>query len=215
MTAIQRIFIGALGGLAAVCVKFLGQDYYMVVTQAANLSDQQVTSYIVGYSILTPILAFLGGLVAWVTDEKNKLKLLAIGVAAPAMITTWAGDSQPYQSADTLDLFISSAYADPDTPTQDASPVVDGIRMFFGIGKEIERYMVIAARFDNKSDARQKANQINQQHSDMQAIVGQTINNQYPVVLDSYLTLSQAKALKSRAEQLGINDHIELVKEKQ
>lgn len=214
MTSIQRVFIGTMGGLAAVCVKFLGQDYYMVVTQAANLSDQQITSYIVGYSILTPILAFLGGLVAWVTDEKNRLKLLAIGIAAPAMITTWAGDSQPYQSADVLDLVISSAYADSPASQEEASPIMDGVRLFFGIGKEIERYKVVVAKYDNKAEARQKASQINQQHGDLQTIVGQPMNGQYPVILDSYLTLSQAKTLKSRAEELGISNNIELIKEK-
>ncbi len=214
MTSTQRVFIGTMGGLAAVCVKFLGQDYYMVVTQAANLSDQQITSYIVGYSILTPILAFLGGLVAWVTDEKNKLKLLAIGVAAPAMITTWAGDSQPYQSADVLDLVINSAYADSPASQEEASPILDGVRLFFGIGKEIERYKVVVAKYENKAEARQKASQINQQHSDLQAIVGQPVSGQYPVILDSYLTLSQAKTLKSRAEELGISNNIELIKEK-
>ena len=38
----EKVLIGALGGLAAVCVKFLGQDYSTLVEQGANLSADQI-----------------------------------------------------------------------------------------------------------------------------------------------------------------------------
>src|SRR5574341_507180 len=99
MTTIEKVAIGALGGLAAVCVKFLGQDYHYVVTQASNLARDRVNDLIIGYSVLTPILVFLGGLLTWASDETKRLKLLAIAVSAPALITTWAGGSKPESSS--------------------------------------------------------------------------------------------------------------------
>ena len=91
MSVIEKILIGACGGLCAVMVKFLGQDFDLIVQNAAILSADQILSYKIGYGILTPILMFLGAILAWVTDEKKRIKLFAIGVAAPAIITTYSG----------------------------------------------------------------------------------------------------------------------------
>lgn len=74
----EKISIGAIGGLAAVCVKFLGQDYNILIQQGANLSADQLFAFTIGYAVLTPILVFLGGVLAWVSDEPNRVKLLAM-----------------------------------------------------------------------------------------------------------------------------------------
>src|SRR5215210_3442260 len=91
---VEKIVLGALGGLAAVLTKFLGQDYANIVEHASNLTDAQIESYKVGYIILTPILMFLGALVAWASDERKRFKLIALAIAAPALITTWAGGTK-------------------------------------------------------------------------------------------------------------------------
>lgn len=91
----SSILIGALGGLAAVSVKYLGQDHSFVTQNLQLGQTANLWALLIGYIILTPILMFLGGLLACMSGEVNRIKLLAIGVAAPALITTWAGGATP------------------------------------------------------------------------------------------------------------------------
>jgi len=212
MRGYERAIIGGLGGLAAVCVKFLGQDYYIVAKQAANLTGSQITSYIIGYSILTPILIFLGSLLSWVSDEKNRLKLLAIGVAAPALITTWAGGIKTDSQIALNSIVIDSAYAaevDSQTTSQErsfGSKIVDGVKIFFGVGKEIERYWVIVGSFKDRKEAQEYADLINQKRDDLNAFVGIKVppNQYYPVIVGHYAPLSEAKVVKEKALKLDI-----------
>ena len=123
MSNIEKAILGALGGLSAVLVKFLGQDYANVVAHASNLTADQLLSYKVGYGLLTPILMFLGAFVAWLSDEQKRIKVVALAVAAPAMITTWSGGYK----VDLLafnDLLAPSAYAQAADPVKEKiSPV--------------------------------------------------------------------------------------------
>nr|MBX2809554.1 hypothetical protein [Cellvibrionaceae bacterium] len=112
MHTLEKISIGAIGGLAAVCVKFLGQDYDFIVSQAANLTDEQLLGYKIGYSLLTPILMFLGAVIAWTSDEEKRMKLIALAIAAPAIITTWSGGVKTDAPKIAANFFIPSAHAE-------------------------------------------------------------------------------------------------------
>lgn len=218
MSNIERVVIGALGGLAAVMVKFLGQDYATVVAQAANLTADQIAAYKIGYGLLTPILMFLGGFVAWTSEERKRLKLVALAVAAPALITTWSGGTKPDYMAST-DLLIAPAYAQPTggqalpapapTSTRPATPeqksvldqVKEGIGVFFGYGKEPKRYWVIVGSYQKRGDAQRFADKVNSEDRSLNAWVGVRVppNDFYPVIVGGYSTLSEAKALKEKA----------------
>ncbi|MCF6337088.1 MAG: SPOR domain-containing protein [Gammaproteobacteria bacterium] len=215
LTVWEKVIIGALGGLSAVCVKFLGQDYALLVEQGANLSADQWFAFKVGYFILTPILIFLGAVLAWVSDEPSRIKLLAIAIAAPAMITTWSGG---IKTSDTVSVagfsFISSAHAgeQSENSEDDELKVVDpmkrtamnwwgagvsGIKMFFGYGKEIKSYYVVAGSFKDKSSALKHAQAINNRGSIYRAHVGSKARNGfYPVLLGEAVTFSSANRLK-------------------
>ena len=103
----QRILIGVLGGLAATITKFLGQDFERVFTDAGvNLIN--ATNALYGYTFLSLVLAFLGGLCAWAVSERHRVKLLAIAVAAPAIITTYTGGGEntaPVPAPDSKEVF--------------------------------------------------------------------------------------------------------------
>lgn len=214
MTNIQRAAIGALGGLAAVFVKFLGQDYDTVVANASNLSPELLMSYKVGYGLLTPILMFLGALVAWMSEETNKMKLIALAVAAPAMITTWSGGHKnsitPHAG-----YFISSAYAQSVSKSTDAPPPIqsnsseppiwqviqNGVGVFFGYGKEPTRYWVIVGSYKDQNEARNVAESLNKRDQTLNAWVGVKAppNDYYPVIVGNYSVLSEARTIKERA----------------
>ena len=212
MRSYERAIIGALGGLAAVCVKFLGQDYYTVIKQAVDLTSDQITAFMIGYLILTPILVFLGSLLSWVSDEGNRLKLLAIGVAAPALITTWAGGIKTDSQIDLVSLKVDSAYAS-DNISQDASgrksfgtKIADGVKIFFGVGKEVKRYWVIVGSYKDRKKAKAFADLINQKKDKLDAFVGPRIppNQYYPVIVGRYAPLSEARLIQAEALKLDI-----------
>ena len=214
MSGLEKAILGALGGLSAVLVKFLGQDYANVVAHAANLSADQLLAYQVGYGLITPILMFLGAFVAWLSDEQKRIKVVALAVAAPALITTWSGGNKP----DTLavnDVFIASAYAQPapaqpmidpaypDAPTQQSTwqKIESGVGTFFGYGKEPQRYWVIVGSYKEREAAQQFAERVNAEAPSLNAWVGLKLpgNDYYPVIVGDHALLSEAKQLRERA----------------
>ncbi len=208
MLATEKIMIGALGGLSAVMVKFLGQDYQLVVDNAANLTEDQIIGFMVGYGLLTPILMFLGGFVAWSAEEDRRLKLVALAVAAPAMITTWSGGNVPDNQAmqlNPMSFFVSSAYAaEEETQTKEKSTldrIQQGVGIFFGYGKVPKTYWVIVGSYQEREQAQTFADRINADNKTLQAWVGirTANNNYYPVIVGHAELLSEAKALRTKA----------------
>lgn len=210
----EKVLIGALGGMAAVCVKFLGQDYNTLVEHGANLSADQLFALKIGYGVLTPILIFLGSVLAWVSEESNRLKLLAIGVAAPALITTWSGGTKADGQQLVSFNLLNNAYAIERDITRDAPAIkdpmirsyenwwdasVDGIKMFFGYGKDIKRYYVVVGSFKQYEQAKRHAQAVNERDSRLRARVGsKTSNDYYPVILGSSSLLSSADATRKQ-----------------
>ncbi|MDX2464256.1 MAG: SPOR domain-containing protein [Porticoccus sp.] len=209
----EKVIIGALGGLSAVCVKFLGQDYALLIEQGSNLTADQWFAFKIGYFILTPILIFLGAVLAWVSEEPSRIKLLAIAIAAPAMITTWSGGVKSNEPVSLASFsIISSAYADERNKDVGELKIIDpmirstmslwgagvsGVKMFFGYGKEIKSYYVVAGSFKDKSSAMAHAKAINSRGDSYRAHVGKKAGNGfYPVLLGEAATLSSANSLK-------------------
>lgn len=219
MSNLEKIIIGALGGLSSVLVKFLGQDYSNVVAHAANLTPDQLLSYKIGYSLLTPILMFLGAFIAWASEENKRLKLVAIAIAAPAMITTWSGGSKVEEIA-SINLLSFNVYAQSseneiasDTLVEKSKTtfekIKDGVGVFFGYGKEPKRYWVIVGSFKNQDSAQQYADRINAENKTLSAWVGEKVppNQYHPVIVGGYNLLSEAKVLKEKALMAeSIND---------
>jgi sporulation related protein len=211
---LQRVVIGGLGGLAAICAKYVAQDHDFI-QDLSSFHDPRLYKILFGYCILTPILIFLGGLLAWVSYETQPLKLLAMGVAAPALITTMAGgaktkipESPSLPRADLLSP-IGSAHAAP-FPRIDAAPNVvtlaqassiqQGVELFFGV----QRYWVIVGSFKDKSEAEAMAARINASGGSLRAFAGkrQPNNEFYPVIVGDYVPLAEANQLREAAFKL-------------
>jgi hypothetical protein len=110
MPTVQRFAVGGLGGLLSIVVSLLSFDPASVVDNIHLLT----TGMYVGYGIKTIILICLGGTFAAFTDGTTKpLTLLQIGIAAPALITSYingTGVSGPTGKTSHA-AAISSAYA--------------------------------------------------------------------------------------------------------
>ena len=217
MSNIEKAILGALGGFSAVLVKFLGQDYANVVAHASNLTADQLLAYKTGYGLLTPILMFLGAFIAWISEEQKRIKIVALAVAAPAIITTWSG-GQKVESTLVFNSLLDtpSAYAQPLNPAEEGikaqnpdtitkkstwQQVQDGIGVFFGYGKQPPKYWVIVGSYKDKDAAQQFAEKINAEDSTLNAWIGLRTpgNDYYPVIVGDYSSLSEAKELKRKA----------------
>ena len=113
MSALQRFAIGGLGGLLPLVVSFLSFDPSTVITHLATLT----LGIYVGYFIKTIVLFVLGGTLAALSDSATPWTLVQLGIAAPALITSYingAGVSGPVEGsthATSSIAIISSAYA--------------------------------------------------------------------------------------------------------
>lgn len=219
MPSWQKITLGALGGLSAVLAKFLGQDYPTVVAHAANFTADELIEIKIGYGLLTPILVFLGAFIAWLSDERRRMKIVALAVAAPALITTWSGGqgkSSPPVLSSVPPSIISSAYAQsPETAKHGLPPahpdelankstwerIENGVAAFFGYGKQPRHYTVVVGSFIDQRAALDFAEQVNQEAPSLKAHVGARLQDAgyYPVIVGNPLPLGDARELKARA----------------
>ena len=116
MSNIEKAILGALGGFSAVLIKFLGQDYANVVAHASNLTADQLLAYKIGYGLLTPILMFLGGFIAWISDEQKRLKIVALAAANDHYL---AGGQKVESTSALQALLVPSAYAQSRDPAKE------------------------------------------------------------------------------------------------
>ena len=139
ITPLFCALVGGIGGLAAICTKYLGQDHQFVVSALAVDNTDAVLTMAIGYAIIGPILIFLGAVFGWASGEQNKIKLLALGISAPALVTTYAGGESMFetrataqvQSIETATAFATGpdrllGYLSPVTPVQ-AGVIVPGV----------------------------------------------------------------------------------------
>jgi hypothetical protein len=216
MSNIEKAILGALGGFSAVLVKFLGQDYANVVAHASNLTADQLLAYKIGYVLLTPILMFLGAFIAYISDEQKRIKIVALAVAAPAIITTWSGGQKVESKFAFHGLLVPSAYAQSRDPAKESikvenpdvitekdtwQQIQNGIGVFFGYGKQPPKYWVIVGSYKDRDAAHQFADKINAEDRTLNAWVGLKVppNDYYPVIVGDYSSLSEAKELRRKA----------------
>ena len=115
MTKYGRFGLGGLGGLLPLIVSLIAVDI-----AAFSFLDQGTgvpTGVIVGYCVRVAALFLLGGIIAALNkDIENPLSLVQIGIAAPALVTSYLSGAaiintvQPVNSQ-TSNLFLASAAA--------------------------------------------------------------------------------------------------------
>lgn len=206
LSGIGRGLVGCLGGLAAVISKYLGQDhaYYL---RLLDLGNQQIKidNLWLGYKIMSPSLVFLGALMAWASYENHRVKLLAIAVAAPALITTWAGGATSATKF-AFDFVSPALAADASVEVGEKVSVGNGLKLFFGIGKDEERYHVVAGSYKNKTDAALVAEKIIKKDPTLPVFVGERRPNNefYPVIVGGYSSYSDAAKIKDKIKDLNL-----------
>ncbi len=163
---LERVIVGALGGFAAVLVKYISQDHASVVTfiqtyAQAGLPFSAILNIVGGYFILAPMIIMLGGIIGWVSNEFQRVKLFFLGVSAPALITTLSTGS----AARVATIFEpSSAYAQT---IQDGG-ISAGLSSFFG-GSD-RPYAIYVGSFGTPDKITRIVDAINNQTKSLHAI---------------------------------------------
>jgi hypothetical protein len=197
---------GALGGIVAVGSKFLAQNFYWVRVFMDTHAYDRLPGLTVSYISLLVVLCVIGGVFAVASEENHKMKLLAIAVAAPAIITTWLGGSGPpglVRALQGWNLFFTPALAQQDWEGSGLSPFWKGFWTPFGYGKDEQRYRVIAGSFQSRADAEQKVAEI-KKLGIPNAFVGNPMpgNAYFPVVVSEYLPFTVAVKIKTQVNKL-------------
>lgn len=118
MTPKTRFLIGGGGALMPVLVSILAIDIGAALNDENNLSPANLA----GFAIRYVILFILGGVVGFLhEDEEKPFKLFELGVAAPALITSFItaqgiSPGTPSSAVEPTSLnfsIIGSAYAEP------------------------------------------------------------------------------------------------------
>lgn len=215
-----RLFAGGLGGLFAVITKYLGQDHRIVEDLIKAGTYLPLEDYVLAYAIFTPLLVILGAGVAWAADDEgSRMKLLALGVAAPALITTWSGASSLGAVGAATKARAPAAIVapadDPSPPSalrlvsfhavaadsgdevwpevQRESPLVRAFKRFFNIYET--RYWVIVASLPTRESAALFADSIRRYPPTRQTYVGISgaWTGQWPVFAAPGETLEAAR----------------------
>lgn len=120
MTGLKRFWFGGSGALLPLLITLIGADLAVLIDQHEQLSS----GMIIGAFIRYLCLFILGGFVAALhSDEKSPLKLAQLGIAAPALITSYI--SVGPVNATALQAFqipgiISTAHAADRSPGQNS-----------------------------------------------------------------------------------------------
>ena len=214
---IERTAIGIMGGLAAAASKVIGLDAQI----AAALVDWDMFSSAHELKVMilihTPILMALGGMLAYMIEENVRIKVFAIGVSAPALITPWLSnpvvkpldemraDSGWFELAP---MAWANDQPGASTPTSSRLEGLEYLLKFNTSDDPSRRYWVIVGSHKDINEANKQVAAIKAAAPELQPFVGLRKENNpfYPVIIGgtrAFLPLKQARDLEKLATSLG------------
>jgi hypothetical protein len=202
MAHLPRWLAGACGGIAACLAQCLGQNQAQTI--AGYIGHAEWTNagiQLMAIFIGLLILMALASLVAVFSNEQNRQKLFAMGVAVPALATTAFPGVQHFAQVFTPAYAAESTQSSCDQSGQ--ITLGKGLKSFFGI--DDPRYRVVVGSFKKIDDAKALAAKVNADDPSAKATVGEKApcNDFYPVAVGNgdYFSVDQAKRLQSKVLQ--------------
>jgi hypothetical protein len=216
---LTRLGVGAMSGIVVALVKSNIDEELAIRLFNGDLLP--LLGKFFGYAA-API--FLGAMGGWISDETKVHKIFWIAISMPVILTAAGGGTiySDKKAPETLPvgkagwnfeqlLPISPAYgseafaADGPSPqgggnTARENPFAEGLKLFFGQGRDQNRYRVVVhSVLNDKEKAQTVANRLNK---DFQlpalATVGERKpgNPYWPVVINGWTTYAEAKKMK-------------------
>jgi len=213
----QKILFGGLGALTPVVMNLLVVDLnvlFLNLTLVAGLA----------YLTRVAILFALGGLVAFLhKDEKSPLKLIQLGIAAPALITGFLNGGQitvpkapAHSDAKVISSleFIPSAYAQINqeqrtkTFSLPKESVIEQFQRGFTGSVPKRVWFVIVGSYSSRENAEKAAKKIEAEFGSKgfkpEVYAPFSGNPNWKVVIGSNLTAEEAEPLRQRAVTAGL-----------
>jgi MFS family permease len=174
----------------------------------------------IGYALVPLILGAVGG---WISDETRIHKIFWVAISGPVIVFGAASGWSAHKIPEALPtgkagwnfeqlLPITPAYAD-EAPTKDTAvaqaenPFISGLKEFLGGGSGGLRYRVVIASITDYQEAVKTAAKLNSMKVlPAPASVGQPKfgNPYFPVIVDGWLTLPDAKSLRDKVSGLDL-----------
>jgi len=205
MNSIAKMAIGMAGGLLAAISKYGAFEHEAlieIIRMHTEVSDE-ARAFRLALYISSLVLVLMGGAVAWATDENNRMKLLAIGAAAPALIAPWTTQLDKGRP-DKAGVAWSLPFATPAFAQETSSAPSDtsrALRFLLGLDSTAQRrFWVIVGSHRSYDVAKAQAEAINRSDPSLQAFVGarKPGNPHFPVIVGgpkAFLPLQEAQTL--------------------
>jgi hypothetical protein len=197
---LSRIGCGLAGGSLVVLNKVVSQGASGLKVLFKNLSqDTDAVFQIYGYASVAIATVLLCAGVAWFVPEKSRLKLAAIAVSAPALVSAWG--SVPGK----MDLaFITPAFAQSSTASPAVSSFWKGVELFFsGVPQDAPKYRVVVASVPTPTEAAEIASQWAQVAPTLHIAVADRApgNPYFAVVASDFLPYASASEILTQVKK--------------
>jgi hypothetical protein len=147
MTPWQRFWIGGAGSLLPLLVTLLAVDISQIIDHPQSITPGVYISAILRYVVFF----ILGGVVAWLNSDENKpIKLVQLGIGAPAIISSLINAAPPVQHTAFLEqhidiAMIATAYANEAHNADQTEPQIQLAGLFGDVFKGATRSLPNAA----------------------------------------------------------------------
>lgn len=212
-----RFCVGAMSGVVVALVKTNIDEEL-----AARLFNGNMISLLQKFFGYAAAPIFLGAIGGWISDESKVHKIFWVAISMPVILTAAGGgvvfgEKKPPETLPVGKAGWNIEYFLPVTPAYGATalaadgpapkatpdsenPFTEGLKLFFGQGRDQDRYRVVVHSVLNDRDKAQTiANRLNREFSlPAPATVGERKpGNQYwPIVINGWTTYAEAKRIK-------------------
>lgn len=218
------LIVGGIGGALPLIINLINVD-------ASTMFKNFDALVFLGYTVRVTILILLGALFVWINSESDVKRAFQLGIMAPAVVVGYinATDVQTKQveleiakeqlekarptdntqnigQLSSTNFFISSAHADNKSVPKGIhkKPSTFG-KIWYGLtGSSANEWFVIAGSHRNKQAAKLQVQTLERQGYDTEVYPRFGDNDYYGVLIGSYITLKEAKALRKKAIKDGL-----------
>jgi hypothetical protein len=204
MSKIQKCVLGGLGGVSPLIVNILAIDYHVTFTDfSINVA--------LGYLLRVLILFFVGGLIAYLHNENNKIRIFEIGIIAPAILIGYINGSSALKVSSNVVgelICVSTIYAQTSTdiPEKISVPKESGLQQFqrglFGSKANINDSLVIVGKSMDIEKIRDLKDQLTNAYkmNDLKIFESSKTPNMFYLSAGSYVNEQNGNDIEKRIE---------------
>jgi hypothetical protein len=211
MVRLERFGLGLLAGIVVVLNKIVSQGASGLRVVFEDLAkDSGAIFQFFGYAGIAMATVLSAGFIALLFKENSRLKLIAMAVSLPALISAWG--SAPAELAAKNFAFITPAFAQENSGASSGESFWRGVQLFFGGAPDVQKYRVVVASAPTPDEAAGLANRLQQSAPSLHVAVADRAsgNPYFAVIASDFLPYADANAILAQVKktQLGANAYL-------